>query len=202
MGVRNRHTELKMLLSLGLDYFRWTQLTPMIFTWGFALLLLAMLIFVNFQQQVVNVLEYFVEWLMKLPLVGPYITEFLADQDQTVKLGTEDLKTFALRSWFVVSLLFMLAGMLLSRWLGPFRTRSLKRKIVYAAVASAALLAGLVLNYFVDPGNFNGGLAGWLFNFSLIALIVFVVSAYSLTIAHVLGKLSSALMEEAGGVTS
>ena len=200
--MRNRHTELKMLLSLGLDYFRWTQLTPMIFTWGFALLLLAMLIFVNFQQQVVNVLEYFVEWLMKLPLVGPYVTEFLAEQDQTVKLGTEDLKTFALRSWFVVSLLFMLAGMLLSRWLGPFRTRSLKRKIVYAAIASAALLAGLVLNYFVDPGNFNGGLAGWLFNFSMIALIVFVVSAYSLTIAHVLGKLSSALMEEAGGVTS
>jgi hypothetical protein len=191
-----------MLLSLGLDYFRWTQLTPMIFTWGFALLLLAMLIFVNFQQQVVNVLEYFVEWLSGLPLVGPYVTELLADQETTVKLGTEDLKTFALRSWFVVSLLFMLAGMLLSRWLGPFRTRSLKRKIVYAAVASAALLAGLVLNYFVDPGNFNGGLAGWMFNFSLLSLIVFLVSAYSLTIAHVLGKLSSALMEGAAGVTS
>jgi hypothetical protein len=191
-----------MLLSLGLDYFRWTQLTPMILTWGFALLLLAMLIFVNFQQQVVNVLEYFVEWLMKLPLVGPYVTEFLAEQDQTVKLGTEDLKTFALRSWFVISLLFMLTSMLLSRWLGPFRTRSLKRKILYAAIASLALLAGMLLNYFVDPGNFNGGLAGWLFNFSLIALIVFLVSAYSLTIAHVLGKLSSALMEEAGGVTS
>lgn len=200
--MKNRNLELKMLLSLGLDYFRWTQLTPMIFTWGFALLLLAMLIFVNFQQQVVNGLEYFVEWLMRLPLVGPYVAEFLSDQDKTVKLGTEDLKTLALRTWFVVSLLFMLGGMLLSRWLGPFRVRSLKRKILYAAICSVSLLGALILNYFAVPENFNGGLGGWLFNFSLLSLIVFLVSVYSLSVAHALGRLSSALVEDAGGVTS
>jgi len=191
-----------MLLSLGVDYFRWTQLTPMILTWGFALLLLAMLVFVNFQQQVVNVLEYFIEWLMRLPLVGPYVSEFLSDQETTVKLGTEDLETFALRAWFVVSLLFMLIGMLLSRWLGPFEVRSLRRKILYAAIGSVLLLGALILNYFAVPENFNGGVGGWMFNFSLLSLIVFLVSAYSLSIAHALGRLSSALVEGAGSVTS
>jgi len=191
-----------MLLSLGLDYFRWTQLTPMIFTWGFALLLLAMLIFVNFQQQVVNVLEYSVAWLMRLPLAGPYVSEFLSDQETTVKLGTEELKTFALRAWFVVSLLFMLAGMLLSRWLGPFTVLSLRRKILYAGICSLLLLGALLLNYFAVPENFNGGMGGWMFNFSLLSLVVFLVSVYSLSIAHALGKLSSALLEGAGGMTS
>jgi len=33
----------------------------MLLTWGFALLMLAMLVFFNFQEQVVNVLGYFVE---------------------------------------------------------------------------------------------------------------------------------------------
>jgi len=200
--VKSVNFELKMLLSLGLDYFRWTQLTPMILTWGFALLMLAMLIFVNFQQQVVNVLEYFVEGLMRIPLVGPYVTEFLSDQETTVKLGTEDLKTFALRTWFVISLVFMLGSMLLSRWLGPFKVRSLKRKILYAAICSVLLLGALILNYFAVPANFNGGVAGWMFNFSLLSVIVFLVSAYSLSVAHALGRLSSALLVAPGGVTS
>lgn len=200
--MKSVNFELKMLLSLGLDYFRWTQLTPMILTWGFALLMLAMLIFVNFQQQVVNVLEYFVEGLMRIPLVGPYVTEFLSDQETTVKLGTEDLKTFALRTWFVISLVFMLGSMLLSRWLGPFKVRSLKRKILYAAICSVLLLGALILNYFAVPANFNGGVAGWMFNFSLLSVIVFLVSAYSLSVAHALGRLSSALLVAPGGVTS
>ena len=200
--MNNRNFELKMLLSLGLDYFRWTQLTPMIFTWAFALLMLAMMIFVNFQDQVMNGLEYFVEWLMKLPWVGPYVTEMLSDQESTVKLETEDLKTFALRAWFVISLVFMLAGMLLSRWLGPFRVIGLKRKILYAAICAVVLLGALILNYFAVPENFNGGLAGWMFNFSLLALIVFLVSVYSLSVSHVLGLVSSGLMKGSGGVTS
>jgi len=200
--VNNRNFEMRILLSLGLDYFRWTQLTPMIFTWGFALLMLAMMIFVNFQHQVMNGLEYFVEWLMKLPWVGPYVTEMLSDQESTVKLGTEDLKSFALRAWFVISLVFMLAGMLLSRWLGPFRVIGLKRKILYAAICAAVLLGALIVNYFAVPENFNGSLAGWMFNFSLLAVIVFLVSVYSLSISHALGRLSAALLAEPGGVTS
>jgi len=77
---------------------------------------------------------------MKLSLLGPYVTELLSEKDTKVSLGTEDLKTFALRTRFVVSLLIMLTSMLMSRWLGPFRMRSLKRKILYAAVGSVMLV--------------------------------------------------------------
>ena len=100
--MRNTSIELKMLLSLGLDYFRWTQLTPMLFTWGFALL----------------------------------------------------------------------------------------------------MLGGFILNYFAVPENFNGAMAGWMFQFSLIALLVFVVSAYSLSVSHALGRLNAILMKEPAGVSS
>jgi len=134
--------------------------------------------------------------------VGPYVTEAMSEQETTVKLGAEDLKTFALRAWFIVSLLFMLISMILSRWLGPFPARSLKRKISYAAVGCLLLLAGLILNYYAVPENFNGGATGWMFNFSLLALIVFLVSAYSLSISHALGRLSAALMKDAAEMTS
>ena len=191
-----------MLLSLGLDYFRWTQLTPMLLTWGFALLMLAMLVFVNFQQQVVNALEYFVQWLMQLPLVGVHVTELLSGQDQTVNVGIDGLKSFAFKAWLVVSLLFTLSAMALSSWLGPFKVISLKRKIIIAASGCMLLLGGFILNYFAGPENFNGAMAGWMFQFSVIALLVFVVSLYSLSVSHALGRLNAILMKEPVGVTS
>lgn len=200
--VRNTNIELKMLLSLGLDYFRWTQLTPMLFTWGFALLMLLMLVFVNFQQQVVNVLEYFAQWLMQLPLVGVHVTELLSGQEQTVNVGIDGLKSFAFKAWLALSLLFTLMAMALSAWLGPFKVISLKRKLIFAASACMLLLGGFILNYFAVPENFNGAMAGWMFQFSLIALLVFVVSAYSLSVSHALGRLNAILMKEPAGASS
>ncbi len=41
----------KPLLTIGIDYIRWTQLTPMIMVWGAVLLLLLAMVFVNFQDQ-------------------------------------------------------------------------------------------------------------------------------------------------------
>jgi len=191
-----------MLLSLGLDYFRWTQLTPMLLTWGFALLMLVMLIFVNFQQQVVNALEYFAHWLMQLPLVGVHVTELLSGQEQTVNVGIDGLKSFALKAWLVLSLLFTLTAMVLSSWLGPFRVISLKRKLIFAASGCMLLLGGFILNYFAGQENFNGAMAGWMFQFSLISLVVFLVSAYSLSVSHALGRVNAILMKEPAGASA
>lgn len=200
--MKNINKELKLLLSLGLDYFRWTQLTPMLAAWGFALLMLAVLIFVNFQQQVVNALEYFAQWLMQLPVVGPHVTELLAEQDTTVNVGIDDLKSIAFKAWLILSLLCTLVATALSAWLGPFRPWTLKRKILYAATASLLLLGGLISNYFAGPANFNGGMAGWMFQFSLIALAVFLVSVYSLSVAHALGRFSAAMHEASDGAST
>jgi hypothetical protein len=201
--MKPKNQELKLLLSLGLDYIRWTQLTPMLMAWGFALLVLALLVFVNFQQQAFSAMENLMQWLTQLPMVGEYFTARFSVEDSQVEIGTAELKTYALWGWFFVSLVFMLLNMALSAWLGPFQPWSLKRKIAYAGFASLLLLAALVWVYFTGSENFNGSRAGWMLNFSLWSLLVFLLSAYSLSAAHVLGRVSSALtarpVEQASG---
>lgn len=58
------------------------------------------------------------------------------------------------------------------------------------------LLAGLVSNYYANTQIFNGKASGWMLNFSLIALAVFLVSTYCLSISHFLGFLNAALLKE------
>lgn len=194
-GMKSKNHELKLLLSLGLDYIRWTQLTPMLMAWAFALLALALLVFVNFQQQTLSAMEYLVQWLTQLPLVGAYFTGLFSAEDAQVNIGTDDLKSYALRGWFFISLAFMLVNMALSSWLGPFRPWSLQRKIVFAGIGSLLIMAGLVWVYFTGSENFNGSRAGWMLNFSLWSLLVFLISAYSLSVSHVLGRISRALTQ-------
>ncbi|GEM_PF-4063031 len=69
---------LALLLSLGIDYIRWTQLAPMFLMWGFGLLILLALTFVNFQAQMVPALASFLEWLAQLPVIGPQVVPLLS----------------------------------------------------------------------------------------------------------------------------
>ena len=56
------------------------------------------------------------------------------------------------------------------------------------------LLAGMAVNYFAAPQSFNGEASAWMLNFSLISLLVFVISAYCLSVAHFLTYLNEAPM--------
>ena len=89
---------------------RWTQLTPMLLIWGFGLLMLLALTFVNHQEQTFSALEYFLEWTMQLPVVGEHITPLLSDKSTATNMTTSDFKSFVLSAWAVLSLAFMLAG--------------------------------------------------------------------------------------------
>lgn len=166
----------------------------MLLMWGFGLVMLLALTFINFQEQTISVLAPFLEWLVQLPLVGERIATLLSGESTDTHITTGDFESFVLSAWAFVSLLFMLAGMVMSAWLGPFQPWSLKRKILIAGAAVVLLLAGMVLNYYAVPGNFNGEASGWMLNFSLISLLVFGVSAYCLSVAHFLGYLNESLM--------
>ena len=185
---------LKLLLSWTLGYMRWTQLTPMLLLWGFGLLMLLALTFVNFQEQTISAVEFVLEWLLQLPVVGEHITQLLPDENSNTHISKSDFKSFVLSGWAVLSLLFMLAGIVLSVLFGPFVPWALKRKLLIAGIGTVLLLAGMVANYYVAPQNFNGEASAWVFNFSLISLLVFVVSAYCLSVAHFLGYLNNALL--------
>jgi len=177
---------LKSLLSLGLNYLRWTQLAPMFMMWGFALLMLLALTFVNYQEQTLSAVEHVLRWLTQLPIAGEYITQLLSDESTEKNMTKGDLKSFALTAWSVTSLLFMLVGMALSALFGPFKPWSLKLKLSLAGLGVMLLMAGLLFNYYANTVTFNGATSGWMLNFSLICLAVFLVSAYSLTISHFL----------------
>ena len=185
---------LKSLLSLGLGYLRWTQLTPMVLMWGFGLLMLLALTFVNFQEQSLSLLGSFLEWLTRLPIIGEHVIQLLSDKDTSTHMATNNIESFIFSAWAVLSLVFFLAGMVLSLLFGPFQPWTLKRKILLAGAGVVVLLAGLVVNYYVVPQNFNGEASAWMLNFSLISLLVFVVSAYCLSVAHFLGYLNQVLM--------
>jgi hypothetical protein len=193
-GVQSQSHILKLLLSWGLGYVRWTQLTPMLLMWGFALLMLLALTFVNFQQQTLSALESVLEWLTQLRLLGAQMTPLPPGKSTGMHLTTDDFESLVLSTWAVASLALMLVGMVISWLFGPFRPWTLKRKIALAGLGVALLLGGLVANYYAAPHNFNGAASAWMLNFSLISLLVFGVSAYSLSIAHFLAYLSDALM--------
>ena len=53
-----------------------------------------------------------------------------------------------------------------------------------------------VANYYAAPQNFNGAASAWMLNFSLISLLVFMVSAYCLSVAHFFAYLNEALMAD------
>jgi hypothetical protein len=208
-AVQTQNQLIKPLISIGLGYFRWTQLTPMILFWGAGIVMLMAMTFVNFQAQSFSILEWFLEWLVELPIVGDDFRGFLTeesqdlatqqaqepDQGQSIHVDTNDFTSILFRAWAVMSLIFMLLGMAVSAQYGPFKPWSLKRKIGFMGLAVLVLLAGFIANYFADPDNFNGGAGGWIFNFSMISLLIFIVSVYSLTLSHIVQMVSDGIMK-------
>jgi hypothetical protein len=185
---------LKSVLSLGLNYMRWTQLTPMLITWGVALAMLAALTLINFQEQVFSALEILLRWLTQLPVVGGYVNEMMSDQSGEIHKTTGDFKSFLLKAWSILSLAFMLASMAISAVFGPFQPWTLKRKLLFTSLGVGLLLAGLVSNYYANAQAFNGKASGWMLNFSLMSLAVFLVSTYCLSVSHFLRFLDDALL--------
>jgi len=77
---------------------------------------------------------------------------------------------------------------------GPFQPWTLKRKLLFTSLSVLLLLAGLVFNYYVNTQAFNGKASGWMLNFSLMSLAVFLVSTYCLSVSHFLRFLDNALL--------
>jgi len=195
--MQANHQILKSVLSLGLNYMRWTQLTPMLITWGVALAMLAAITLVNFQEQVLSGLGTLLHWLTQLPVVGEYVTEMMSEQRGETPATTGDFKSILLKAWSILSLAFMLASMAISAMFGPFQPWTLKRKLLFTGLGVLLLLAGLVANYYANAQAFNGKASGWMLNFSMMSLAVFLVSAYCLSISHFLRFLDNALLRDA-----
>lgn len=179
----------RTLADLILDYLRWTQLIPMLMTWGFALLMLVALIVLNLQEQGTDPLGTALGWVMQLPWVGERLAES-AGPDGNIHLSGGDVKSFLLEAWGVLSFVGMLLGMAWRMLFGEGKPWSLKRKLGLALLGCLLLVAGNLANFLANPEFFKGaGIGGWALNFSGIALIVFIVSLWCLTVAHVIDRI-------------
>jgi len=181
---------LKLIVTLAIDYMRWTQLSPLVMLWAFGIGMLAAMLFVNYQEQSLDAIGSLFQWIAGLPLIGDRFTawlESLAGEEETIRLGGNDLKSAVLKAWSLLSLAFMVLALAINWIFGPFRPWSLKRKLGIAALCCMTLLAGFVAVYFAKPEQFNGLASSWMFNFGGIALLLFVVNAWCLSIAHALG---------------
>lgn len=184
---------LQQLGSLVIDYFRWSQLVPMITIWLFALLMVFMLFFVNHQDETVDGVGTMAKWVTELPLVGPAFLNWMEKQaaaDGTLHFGGDDFKVAAVRAWALLSLVFMAIAWLANTLFGPFQPWTLKRKLGLTGVACVVLFFGFLGVYYLSPEMFNGSTVQWATTFSGITILVFLVSAWCLSIAHALGLLN------------
>lgn len=181
-----------LIAGLLIDYLRWTQLVPMIFAWAFLLFSVAAVVAINFQQSVeavvLPILDVFDawEWL-----------EEVADEDGqvSISLGDADIKGFVYKAWAALAAVGYLLGMLVSLVTGPRPPMPLGRKLVLAAVPAVLASAAFFLAWLFGSETFTGAAAGWVAMFLIGPLVVWLISAYSLSVGHVLEHVKRQLQE-------
>lgn len=188
----------KLAASLVVDYFRWTQLTPMITLWLFAGFMLAAMFFINNEELTFNTIEGIAEWVSELPWIGEIYTarlEEMSDEDGRFSLGGAEFEALAVKIWSALSLIFMALAQIGGWLFGSSEPWRLHRKLTAAAIACILLLAGFIAVYFADSELFNGSIWQWMLMFTAVTMLVFIVNAWCLSVAHLLGFLSRMIMK-------
>ena len=186
---------LQLFGILVINYFRWSQLTPMILMWFSVLGLLFLLFFVNNQEATWSAAGSTAEWVAALPLVGPWFVEWMDAQAKDGSLDRVDLKSAALTAWSALSLVFMLIGWIAGLFFGPFKPWTMKFKIGLSAIASLLLVAGFVGLFYVTPEMSKDSFAKVLSTGIGLGVVTFVVSTWCLSVAHLLDKLGNMVAE-------
>jgi len=185
---------LQLLATLVIDFFRWSQLTPMILLWAFMLAMLLALLVVGNQEVTFELIGRVGEWLTTLPWIGPKLMAWLEahGEDGVLHFDTPgvDWKSAALTTWGVISAVFMFLAWVAGHFFGPFKPWTLKRKMGWMAVACLLVIAVFMLLYFLDRESWNDPPSKVLFTSSAMSIILFIVSAWCLMVSHVLGWLS------------
>lgn len=186
----------RMLLGIGLGYLRWTQLVPMIVVWGFTFIGLLGAILVSFQEQSITALAWLHQATAPIPGLHDAIGRWMQDSGAITSSGgihltDEQLTPLMVRGWALLSLaLFLFSG--IWRWItnsAPRPRRPLRKKILWAALASIAVVA-LTILVLMMGGAGNDINPSEMILMGIIGMaILWSVAIYSLTVAHVLGWL-------------
>ena len=190
---------LQLLAAMVIDFFRWSQLAPMVIMWGFMLVLLLALFIISYEDATWTLFERVMELIASLPVIGPRFTAWLEAQaqDGTISFspGKVDPFTAVLKVWGVISVVFMVLSWIAGRIFGPFKPWTLGRKLGVTALACMLVIITFIVLYFLDKASWNDPLSKVILTSSAMAFILFIVSAWCLSISHMLGWLSGVVAE-------
>lgn len=200
----------RVLAGLAIDYFRWTQLTPMITAWTCLLLMVAAMLLVSFQQQSFSLIEWGASTYERVfgPIEpdppstpdgsGPAAqTESSGAEDGIIRFSDEDFMPWVLRAWGIVALAGWLLGILFAAVFGPREPMRLGSKLVLAAIPAVICAVLFGIAYVFGSEAFHGSPVGWILMFTGFPLGVWLVSAYSLAVAHGLDILRRRMVDPA-----
>jgi len=177
----------KLILGVGIDYLRWTQLVPMVFAWFFLLVLVVAMVVLNFQGSIDAMLgaaeARYEVWF------GPI--EPLANAED-IEITETSVKTWIYRVWTLTALAGYLVGLLRGWLFGPWTPMGLKRKLVVVGVCAAACSVIMFLIWLF--GAMDVETSAVMFAYFIAGpLLVWIISAYSLGVGHLLQLLSARL---------
>ena len=166
----------------------------MILMWAGMLGLLFALFFVGNQETTWTLLERLTAWLASLPFVGPRFVEWMEARAQDgaidMDFGRINFESAVLTAWGFISAIFMGLAFIAGHFFGPFKPWTLKRKLGVAALACLLVVIAFLALYLLDQELWNDPFSKALFTASGLAILLFIVSAWCLTVSHALGWLS------------
>jgi hypothetical protein len=189
----NSNELLRAAIGLVIDYFRWTQLVPMLACWAFLLACLFAFILTSFESQSIAALEAVVAIALQVVALVP---EGLIPRapDGSIELSEDELLDFATWSWFLLSMLAMLINWIAGERLRPAFLAKLSGRIKSAGIATILVSGALISVRIAAPANFNGSLVSWLPFLIGAPVLVWIVSVYSLSVSAALSLVESILL--------
>ena len=201
---------LRALASLALDYFRWTQLVPMLLAWTVLLFTVGALLLTNFQERSFSLIERGVGVYERFTgpidsIAGPAAERPAGDESppaaadsaraesQALHFTGDDVFPVVLRAWALLALVGWLFGVLRTLLFGPRAPTPLARKLRIAFYAAAGCSGLMWIAYALGSSTFHGSVAGWAVLFVGGPLVVWGISAWSLLIGQLVCRLQRRL---------
>lgn len=202
---RNTHISaqtgfLRIVVAAAIDYLRWTQLTLLILTWAIAVGAVLLIAFASYEDRAWSLLGESARFVTELPVVGPIFLDWIqtsAGEDGVIELseiGGRDVQSLVLGGWAVVSAVFAIGAWLTGLFFRPLTPWPLPRKLKFATILCCLIPVGFTLFYLASPDRVGGGFGAVMFTACGLAVIYFLVSAWCLSLAHLLGRFRTAVL--------
>ncbi len=184
---------IRAILRLAIDYFRWTQLLPMLAAWGFLLLGLFAIALTSFEDQATALLEAFFAVFGAVYRLLPDSLTGVAE-DGSLRLSGDDLISALSWAWFVLSGIAMIVNWLVGERLRPDFLATLSGRIKTAGFLAAGVSVLVLVIRVLVPENFGGPITAWLPTLIGGPLIVWIISVYSLSVSAALSFVDAKLV--------